>query len=252
MTNKDNEIKRHEIYRQAAEYCYDEKNRKLPEGYSLIDSVHTKNGLDASILKNDNDIIIAYQGTQSKNDYIDDVKIYYGNISKQCKEGRELYKEVKKMYPDLEITTTGHSLGGAISQYVSAVEWCKSVNFNPLGAREVLMNNIEAFDTTGIVNYCNPRDWVSSANAEKQLGVCYEVTSKGFTSKKEAGLKAHHDIESMEDLRSRKLISREELHEKYNNYAHQGTEHHVSGYTRDDGTNVKSYTRGCGPNHVHK
>lgn len=34
MTNNENEIKRHEIFKQAAYYCYDEKNRKPPEGYN--------------------------------------------------------------------------------------------------------------------------------------------------------------------------------------------------------------------------
>lgn len=249
MIDNETEIKRHEIFKQAAYYCYNEKNRKPPEGYILIKSVETDSGLNASVLKNGKDIIIAYQGTNLKSakDLYNDGQIFFGKLSKQCTEGRELYQKIHDRYPNAQISTTGHSLGGAISQYVSAVEWCKSVNFNPLGAREVLMNNMDAFDITGIVNYCNPGDIVSAGMADKQLGRCYEICSKGFTKKE---IDQHHKLENMADLRLRKKTTKEELKKQYSERKCNGT-HHVNGYTRGDGIKVESYTRGCASNHTH-
>lgn len=250
MTNNEYEIKRHEIFKQAALYCYDEKNKQPPEGYKLVKSVHAKSGFDASVLKNGNDIIIAYQGTNklSLKDWNNDAQILAGQTSKQCREGRQLYKEIHEQYPNAKISTTGHSLGGAISQYVSAVEWCKSVNFNPLGAREVLMKNMDAFDITGIVNYCNSKDIVSAGMADKQLGRCYEISSKAFAKEERF---QHHKLENMADLRLRKKTTKDELKKQYSERKCNGT-HHVNGYTRGDGIKVESYTRGCASNHTHQ
>lgn len=174
ISNEEKEIREHEICKQAIEYSY---KGKLPDGYKLIKPVHNKSGLDAYVFKNGSNIIIAYEGTNrlSAKDWINDAQIYLGKVSKQCEEGRKLYQEIKKEYPNTRIITAGYSLGGGISGYTAALEWCEAVNFCPWGAREILMQTNEAFDTTRIVNYCNTKDNISSGNADKQIGKCYAI-----------------------------------------------------------------------------
>jgi hypothetical protein len=67
------------------------------------------------------EIIIAYRGTENLADW------WYGNIrSDQNLRGHELYKKWRKkadaMGRDVKVTVTGHSLGGAISTYISLRE----------------------------------------------------------------------------------------------------------------------------------
>lgn len=276
--DKTKEIEFHEKLKKYSIYSYHDNNKELLDGAIQLDSYHMKSGLDAYVLQKDNDIVVVFRGTQQYNKDLDDgAEILFNKTPKQAKEAYEICKEIKNKYQGYDITVTGHSLGGGIGTYAAAKNGLQAVVFNPIGTAGLIEPG-ENMDASRIINYCNPRDWVASGNANEHLGTCYEVNSKGFTSKKAKGVFAHHDIEVMEDLRTRTPITKSELMHKYNDYesslppyldtaikafretfafnniAHShssncaGT-YSVSGYTRGDGTKVSSYERTCGVHH---
>lgn len=271
--DKSKEIEFHEKLKKYAIYSYHDNKKELLEGAKQIDSYHMKSGLDAYVLQKDNDIVVAFRGTHGVSDVDDDLAIGANKTPKQAKEAYEICKEIKNKYQGHDITITGHSLGGGIGVYAAAKNGLQAVVFNPIGTAG-LINPDENIDASRIINYCNPRDWVASGNANEHLGKCYEINSKGFTSQKAKGIFAHHDMEVMEDLRTRTPVTKSELMHKYNDYESSlppyldtaikafretfsvhtnssncaGT-YSVSGYTRSDGTKVSSYERTCGVHH---
>lgn len=54
----------------------------------------------------------------------------------------KLYREVKEVYPNAEITTTGHSLGGALAQYTAIHNNLSSTTYNPASIRAVVSDEI--------------------------------------------------------------------------------------------------------------
>lgn len=263
---EEQEIEEHEIFKQALLYPY---TGIIPTGYKLIKSLHNKTGLDAYVFKKDDNIIIAYEGTNthSAKDLINDNQISKGKVSKQCQEGRKLCQEIKETYPVARIINCGYSLGGGISGYTAALEHTEAVNFSPWGARELLMKTNEPFDVTRIVNYCNIRDGISSKNADKQIGFCYAIETKSDVNLRQ--IVPHHLLHNQGDLRNRKFVTKQELKEMYyetkekdknvkkkhnNHISSSGCvgSYPVSGYTRDDGTKVSGYVRTCGAAHNSK
>ena len=120
-----------------------------------------------------------------------------------------------------------------------------------------------------IINYCNPKDWVSTRNAKNHIGKCYEIGSISDNV-------SSHKIESMQPLENRVPTTHEELQgawartkrkQEELDYYRKTCKHipirmqssefssncigsySVSGYTREDGTKVAGYTRTCGAKH---
>ena len=63
-----NEIKKHEELKQCAIYAY-EKNKELPQNYIVVGkALSERSGFDAIVLKHDDEIIIAFRGTESLKD----------------------------------------------------------------------------------------------------------------------------------------------------------------------------------------
>lgn len=266
---KNLEIQKHEILKQAALYSYDVNKNKIPNGYKLVGISSHNNGFYACVLKKDNNIIIAYRGTNSdswadlKNDISMGVKIK----PEQAKNALNLYDQIHYEYPNCSIELTGHSLGGSLAQIVGATRNIETVTFNAHGTRNFMGKN-KIYDDK-IINYCNPKDWVSTRNAKNHIGKCYEIgsTSNNVDS---------HKIESMQPLENRVPTTHEELQgawartkrkqEELDYYRKTGKHmpirmqnsefssncigsYSVSGYTREDGTKVAGYTRTCGAKH---
>jgi len=111
-------------------------------GYTIND-LSNKN---AVVAQKGNDIVISYRGTDLKNpsDLLADAEILFGRekikifLNDRFDEANNLYNSVKGIYPESNITLTGHSLGSAEAIYVGTKNNTKSVSFNegisPIGA----------------------------------------------------------------------------------------------------------------------
>jgi len=103
--------------------------------YRIDPKLSNKN---AVVLKNGNQVVISYRGTDLKNpsDILADAEILLGRdkikifLNDRFDEANSLFNKVKKEYPESEITLTGHSLGSAEAIYVGTKNNTKSVSFN--------------------------------------------------------------------------------------------------------------------------
>lgn len=284
FTNDQSDIAHHKTMQRAAWCVYDPLNRPMSDGYVLDGEpiIDNKTGFQACVYKKGNHIIVAFAGTNDYSTDLDDGNnIRIGRDSEQIHAAVRLTREIAQKYPDAKVSYTGHSLGGAIAQFIAAINHREAVTFNPLGA-EALITPGDRIDESKIVNYCNPKDKISSLNPYKHLGRCYSIQSKAFTFKKGGTFwKEHHEIETMEDLSFREPVTPYELKnrfeyysknkkniddpysfsKRYNQISHNNFfpnnhssnncpgSYQVSSYTRDDGTKVEGYIRHCG---VHR
>ncbi|MBB6023375.1 hypothetical protein HNR77_004475 [Paenibacillus sp. JGP012] len=95
----------------------------------------------------------------------------------QFYQAEELYKTVKKEYPTADITTTGHSLGGGLAEYVAARNDLSAVTYDPANILPVLSDDIIKKIDNGdfknkIYSISHPGDVVSSGvmSARKNVG----------------------------------------------------------------------------------
>ena len=112
--------------------------------------------------------------------------------------------KVKKEYPDKDIISTGHSLGGSLAEIVGALNGELAVGFNAYGVRD-LFNENAVIQEDNIVNYVNTRDAVTMVNGENHIGEIYSVPNIGnnFFGK--------HNAEGMGGLFEREKITTEEI-----------------------------------------
>jgi len=277
MAKRKNDTKYHEVLKQAAGYSY-KNGSSAPEGYKVIKSVDNKDtGFHAEVLANGNDVIIAYRGTNltSIQDIRNDVAMARDKIPAQATDAIKVYDQVKQDYPNSDVTVTGHSLGGSLSQIVSSVRGCEAVTFNAYGTKDMFENSTNIKEEN-IVNYVNEWDPITMSNAENHVGETYAVKGENMRNP--------HKLETMTDLESREYRTPENLKEHKNvlNRIENKAEHvtskikektdkifarrtdndstkkdtgscvgsySVSGYTRSDGTKVGDYTRTCGAKH---
>ncbi|MEK4363290.1 hypothetical protein MKX68_12570 [Paenibacillus sp. FSL M8-0212] len=85
----------------------------------------------------------------------------------QFYQADQLYISVRKEYPQAEISTTGHSLGGALAQYVSVRNNLSSTTYNPASIRAVVSDDILKKIDAGEYDkkntaYVNPGDGVGA------------------------------------------------------------------------------------------
>ena len=272
MAKRKNDTKYHEVLKQAAGYSY-EKGNLAPEGYKVIKSVDNKDtGFHAKVLAKGNDIIIAYRGTNltSVQDIRNDVAMARDKIPAQASDAIKVYDQVKQDYPNSDVTVTGHSLGGSLSQIVSSVRGCDAVTFNAYGTKDMFENsaNIKA---DNIVNYVNEMDGVTMVNGENHVGEIYSVPNIAQNSRFSIKYKDNcHQLEGMGNLSERTQKTPNEIKEKAERIHPNALKvkeklsgtgnkqssnsqcvgsYSVSGYTRSDGTKVSDYTRSCGAKH---
>jgi predicted esterase YcpF (UPF0227 family) len=281
MTKLKNDTKYHEVLKQAAGYSY-KNGSPAPDGYKVVKSVDNKDtGFHAEVLVKGNDVIVAYRGTDitSVQDIRNDVAMARNKIPAQATDAIKVYDQVKQDYPNSDVTVTGHSLGGSLSQIVSSVRGCDAVTFNAYGTKDMFENSANIKEEN-IVNYVNEWDPITMSSAENHVGETYAVKGEN--------LRNPHKLETMTDLESREYRTPENLKEHKNvlNRIENKAEHvsskikektdkifeerkthrtdnnstkkssgscvgsySVSGYTRSDGTKVGDYTRTCGAKH---
>lgn len=274
-----NEIRKHERYKQMSLYSYDVKNNTLPNGATLIGIVEQNNGFYAAVIRDGNEIVIAYRGSDDVKDWTGSNKDMFilrqrPQQTQNALNSVDIVKSIIRENPEYagcKITVVGHSLGGSLAQIVAVLKGVKAVTFNAYGTKHLLQNepNLNNADVT---NYCNPDDNITTFNARNHVGKCYEIGSIFVENR------GPHHLETMENLENRIPTSAEELQETgerkrraqaeiefyrrtgrfmpirmpslgYHGENCAGT-YRVSGYTRDDGTKVSSYTRTCGAKHL--
>ncbi|NDD83970.1 hypothetical protein EBZ38_06795 [bacterium] len=66
-------------------------------------------------------ILFNVSGTHNLNDVYTDLFLAFGRLknTKRYREARDRIQKVRDYYKDYEVTVTGHSLGGAIAQYIA-------------------------------------------------------------------------------------------------------------------------------------
>lgn len=208
--DRKNDTDYHEILKQAAIYAYHGKDAEIPEGYSLAESVrNVKTGFYADVLVGEDDVIIAIRGTDvlclnNKGDADDDFAMVRSRIPEQTRDALDLYNRVKKEYPDKNITSTGHSLGGSLAEIVGALNGELAVGFNAYGVRD-LFNENAVIQEDNIVNYVNIQDAVTMVNGENHIGDIFSVPNLG------KWVKGKHDAERMGNLYEREKITTEEI-----------------------------------------
>ncbi len=157
-------------------------------------------GFDATVYKNRNEIIIAYRGTEGNDplgrgvkDFKTDVDhvalkegVFNHNKDNQFLEALDLAAEIKHAYPKANITTTGHSLGGALASFVAAILRLKAVTFSTPSVIDLLPDNIKADAEKGkfdkdIINYIDPRDSIGAGALRaytRHIGATYMIGSR--------------------------------------------------------------------------
>ena len=211
MVNRKNDIKYHKILKQASIFSYlfeKDKNdgKKPPVGYRVIESFNDKKtGLQAKVLFNGKDIIIAYRGTDNflSRDILNDLVMVRGDIPEQATMALSLYDKYAGNKKHIPVTVTGHSLGGSLAEIVSGIRGGVAVTFNAYGVRDMFKSGIKLKEDN-IVNYVNEKDFITMVNGQNHIGEIYAIYEK-------PGNAGSHEAESIGDLSQRKMRTPEEI-----------------------------------------
>jgi hypothetical protein len=108
----------YDYYDKSYEVAEANMKKYLPQ-HEILPEFSDSNSV---VVKKNNDVIISYRGTNpfSLSDWVADAKIAIGiPLTSRFDEAQQKYEAVRATYPDATITTTGHSLGGALGYSVA-------------------------------------------------------------------------------------------------------------------------------------
>lgn len=230
-----------EELKEMSIYVYSDGNGSIPKGWDFVrvDS-NKKTGYYAETYKKGKEIAVVYRGTdftkgfdEIKKDAVSSDLRMLGMLKpEQLADAKNTYNEVKKTYPNSKIVLTGHSLGGSLSQMVSAETGAKAVTFNAFGTGKILSQN--GFSKAeqrllNITNYGNPKDIIFMTNKEHQPGTNYITNTNlnpdnTYTYKQEKpdwenwkekmpGIK-EHKLQNMESLDKAIKVANPDTNEK--------------------------------------
>ena len=191
----------YDVYYESPSFAEKEVKTYFPK-HTLVPSLTDKNSAVWIKEKNDgpSEVVIAYRGTAFKSlapkdikssgeDAIADVDILFGtNVFGRMKEADEKYKDTASYYPDANIITTGHSLGGSQALYVARKHGLEGHVFNtgssPFGFPQEAISAIKG--GSRITSYSVVGDLISLSNryldkADKRIIVPNKGVI-GFTS----------------------------------------------------------------------
>ncbi len=93
-----NEIQRHERYKQYTRAAYHFEEAHFPKGVSVVGlGINPKTGFWSYVLKNDNQIVIVYRGTDtnSSKDLRNDINMVLKKIPIQFGDALQLFDNIK-------------------------------------------------------------------------------------------------------------------------------------------------------------
>ena len=140
------------------------------DGYAFVGRRSFPDGLNASVFSDENGVVIvAFRGTDGKEDVLSDVQIINGELPEQFASAQAVFDEFAARYPTSKIVVAGHSLGGSLAQLVAANNPnAAAFACAPVGTGNVLKNNPNLKDTGNVYNYLTKGDAFS--NTLPQIG----------------------------------------------------------------------------------
>ena len=117
--------------------------------YKVIDYVSTASDFQALLLQDESGkFVMAFRGTTNNADWLNNVGIGFKNINEQYNDAKEFLEKAMKDYGVTidNLTLTGHSLGGILTQQVGATYGIKGYAFNPYGTDRLLSLPQSPFD----------------------------------------------------------------------------------------------------------
>jgi len=126
-----------------------------------------KNGFYGVALESNEEIIVAFRGTHTVQDWLTDINLgLFDNSSSQIKEAISFFEEIyaATLHKGKPFFLTGHSLGGGLAEIVGAKYNSPTYTFNGLGMKYMLDNyNLDVNkDYSNIKNFISKVDLVGN------------------------------------------------------------------------------------------
>jgi len=138
-------------------------NALVEEGWEVLEgSPLVSDGFAFTAFQKDNNIVIAYRGTDGKEDIMADAAIGVSLLGKDSGFQNQLWdiqftlaliyaNTIRHDYPDAEIVLTGHSLGGGLAQVVSEMFGFKGSTFDAGAAGNIANDRNILFEAQAIL-----------------------------------------------------------------------------------------------------
>lgn len=135
--------------------------------------------------ENSGEIVLASRGTEDDKDYKEDINFgAFGTLGEQFVSCNKFYELIKIRFPNATITTTGHSLGGALGVYLAQRHGLKARVFNAPSAtfatyaQEIrnVYKNFHGMELWDIIDYTNENCVIGNCG----LGDNYSYASAQF------------------------------------------------------------------------
>lgn len=194
--------KKANIYRNLCIYAEDSlmlnNGTKVFDDWIKLDAFTEKlTNFKGILFQKENEYVICYIGTESKNvkDHIENIIMGVFGKNMQMRIANYFYTQCKKIYGffNENLTLIGHSEGGTEASYVGVKNNVKVVTFNPFGLSKKLYDSEK--DYTGLItNYRDASDLVSKLKNNPGKTYIVEPTIKQCFLKNYFGSIKSHKI----------------------------------------------------------